>query len=137
MGRAPGTRIGPLQTFNRPTALGEALERSRVAAKLTFKELAEKSGVSRRTLLSITNAQPDKGGRVGHRTVHKLQRALGVELWKLQREIEAERAAPAKGAKNPRGNSAPHSGRQKVQPGSSLHRKRSLKVQRGSSRGRR
>jgi transcriptional regulator with XRE-family HTH domain len=124
MGRQPGFRVGPLQTFNRPTALGEALERVRVAAGLTFKELAERSRVSRRTLLSIANAEnfrPDgyaRYCRVGYRTVDKLDAALSCRLGDLSRQIEAERAAALQ---------------QKVQRGSALHRKRSSKVQRGSA----
>jgi transcriptional regulator with XRE-family HTH domain/tetratricopeptide (TPR) repeat protein len=84
---------------NRPQTLGEQIRQLRLAADLTLEALAERSGVSVRTIGDVergVSAAPHR------RTVDALARGLQLgpaDRQKLLRESRARRAVPAQGAR--------------------------------------
>ena len=92
--------------MNRPPTLGEQLRRLRLSADLTLEALAERSGVSVRTIGDV-----ERGVSVAphRRTIDALARGLRLDpsdREELLREVRARRAVPAQG---PRASAvAPH-----------------------------
>ncbi|PFG44776.1 AAA ATPase-like protein [Isoptericola jiangsuensis] len=85
--------------MNRPSTLGEQLRRLRLAADLTLEALAERSGVSVRTIGDV-----ERGVSVAphRRTVDALARGLRLgtaDRESLLREVRARRAVPAQGSR--------------------------------------
>ena len=76
MGRQKGQRIGPLYGYvAKEKGAGGWCYKARLAAGLTINELAEKSRVSRRTVIRIEAGESSAGRRVDYR----LRRALKVQ----------------------------------------------------------